>query len=99
MKTYFLLFKVRPLPGCEQLGVAKGAFAAFWIVTSSPCEAQRQAEEHLRQHHWRIEERAQRAVATTHEQQIHGEIGETHYHQAQRDGLSVQWLGWVEDSI
>lgn len=96
MKTYFLCYKVLPLPGCEQEGIAKGAYASFWIVDRSPKLAQERAENHLRENRWQIHQTVEPATPTTHEQQIRGEIGETHYLQAQREGFSVAWLGWAE---
>jgi hypothetical protein len=98
MKTYFLLFKVRPLPGCQFDGTAKGAYANIWVLEKSPRGARRRADHHLEHHRWKIEQVVQDAVDTCGSPQTELPTETWHFHQAQKLGISIAWVGWLEDS-
>ena len=96
MKTYFMLFKVRPGPETEEDGIR--SLAACFVRADNAPLAKSKAVKHLHQQGCSIESTEVDAHPTKAEHQLPGEIGETAYRQAIRDGISVVQFAWSEQS-
>ena len=88
MKTYFIVFRVKPTEDNEQYQIVEGALAHFFVVEDNPQCAYAQAEFYLKKYDWIIEDLDTFPVEVTGKKFEDNELGIEYYQKAQNEGIA-----------
>lgn len=83
LKTYFLNFRVSPLPENTAYGKVDKANTFYWVVDETPENALRRATDHLKCFHWNIENLEAPVAEVSAEQFRNQDISLKHLQEAQ----------------
>jgi hypothetical protein len=97
MKTYFMVFRVKPTEDNEQYQLVEGALAHFWVVEDDPQCAYAQAEFYLKKYDWIIEDLDTFPVEVAKKEFEGKDLGIEYFQKAQNEGIAFVLAAWSKD--
>lgn len=97
MATFFVKFKVAPVPGSKQDEFVEGAYALCWVVETSPAAAFNNARFYVTKGDWEITDDSEPPAEVTEEACQEWDLASENYRKAQDQGIALVYSGWSRD--